>query len=69
MVTFGPTEIELLIYNRWGEMVFKSKDLNFSWNGTYRGKNCPEGVYTYQLNYRTIKQSWKQKVGVVYILY
>lgn len=69
MVTFGPTEIELLIYNRWGEMVFKSKDLNFSWDGTYRGKNCPEGVYTYQLNYRTIKQPWKQKVGVVYILY
>ncbi len=47
---------EIQIYNRWGEMVFSSRDLselsNLSkgWDGTYKGKEQNTGVFVYQLS-------------------
>ena len=37
----------IVIYNRWGELVFASEDKNFRWDGTKNGKRVPEAVYTY----------------------
>lgn len=33
------------IYNEWGELVFESQDINQGWDGYYKGKEQPEGVY------------------------
>jgi len=38
------------IYNRWGEKVFESKDINKGWDGTYKNSKCNEGVFVYYLN-------------------
>lgn len=35
------------IYNRWGENIFFSRDLNYGWDGTYKGVPCPMEVYVY----------------------
>ncbi|MBL0341262.1 MAG: gliding motility-associated C-terminal domain-containing protein [Bacteroidetes bacterium] len=51
----GPFEMdafnyEMLIFNRWGQLVFKSKSASISWDGkTVEGKNAPSGVYIYKL--------------------
>jgi gliding motility-associated-like protein len=37
------------IYNRWGEEVFTSRNQSECWNGTFRGKPAPNGVYAYKL--------------------
>ena len=42
----------LLIYDRWGELMFENSNFppnnaNFSWNGTFRQKAMPPGVYVY----------------------
>ena len=38
----------LLIYNRWGTLVYESKDYDNLWNGTDQtGNDLIEGVYTY----------------------
>ena len=29
---------EFSIYNRWGELVFKTNDVNEAWDGTYNGE-------------------------------
>ncbi len=39
------------IYNRWGEMVFETDDIDSHWDGTYGGKICPQGMYTYIVKY------------------
>lgn len=36
------------IYNRWGEEVFTSRNQTECWNGTFRGKPAPNGVYAYK---------------------
>ena len=43
------SEISIKIFDRWGEEVFYSDDILKSWDGTYRGTDCPVGVYFYQI--------------------
>ena len=35
----------LKIFNRWGQLVFETKDLGNEWNGTISGKPVPIGTY------------------------
>lgn len=44
-------EPELLIYNRWGEVIFRTPDLITGWNGYVQGVACSVGKYTWQLRY------------------
>lgn len=37
------------IYDRWGVKVYDSKDIDAGWDGTYKGKPQPFGVYVYQI--------------------
>ncbi len=43
------SEIHLLIYDRWGEKVFETTDLNFAWDGAFRGQPLDQGVFVYYL--------------------
>jgi gliding motility-associated-like protein len=43
------TGMELRIFNRWGEEVFKSFSQGDSWDGTFNGELLPPGVYGYFL--------------------
>jgi gliding motility-associated-like protein len=45
------SEGSIIIFNRWGEEVFTSNSLEFSWNGTHNNQVLPEGVYYYMLTY------------------
>lgn len=40
-------DFELLIVDRWGKAVFRTKNQQDCWNGTYRGKEVEAGVYFY----------------------
>jgi gliding motility-associated-like protein len=45
---------EFEIYNRWGEIIFKTNDVNVGWDGyTSKGKVSKEDVYVYQLRFKT----------------
>jgi gliding motility-associated-like protein len=35
------------IYNRWGENIFTSRNVNSGWDGTFKGVECPMEVYVY----------------------
>jgi gliding motility-associated-like protein len=39
---------ELKIYNRWGEVVFISRDIDYGWDGYYNGKLAPQDTYLYE---------------------
>ncbi|MEL7530700.1 MAG: gliding motility-associated C-terminal domain-containing protein [Bacteroidota bacterium] len=46
----GIRNFELLIFNRWGELLAQSNDPAFRWDGTKRqGQVVPEGVYVYRI--------------------
>lgn len=41
---------EFSIYNRWGNKVYSSTDINAGWDGTYNGEPQPVGVYIYSID-------------------
>ncbi|MBW6459745.1 MAG: gliding motility-associated C-terminal domain-containing protein, partial [Bacteroidales bacterium] len=43
------TEFKMLIYNRWGEKLWESDDINIGWDGTKNGILCPGDVYAYKI--------------------
>lgn len=52
--TFGITDISSLhfeVFNRWGEQVFMTDEMNKAWNGRYQnsGEVLPPGTYSYVL--------------------
>ena len=53
--TFRPVKrgiVELTyfrVFDRWGVMMFESKNISDGWDGTYKGKPQPFGVYVYEL--------------------
>jgi gliding motility-associated-like protein len=50
--TLHPFEFEIEVYDRFGAIVFMSKDISNSWDGLHysTGKEVPTGVYVYKLN-------------------
>jgi len=42
---------DLKIFNRWGEVIFWTTDLNEFWDGHYRNELMPEGVYNWIITY------------------
>lgn len=43
---------ELMLFNRWGELLWTTRDPNDQWDGTIDGKQAPEGVYIYTVRRR-----------------
>lgn len=35
------------VFDRWGNVLFKTSDVSRGWDGTYRGKESPAGIYIY----------------------
>jgi gliding motility-associated-like protein len=64
----GYVEIELMIFDRWGEMIFKTSELYGGWNGKKKEVNCELGVYTYKLTAKDYKNKTIEKVGHVTLL-
>jgi gliding motility-associated-like protein len=56
----GMNDFQIEIFNRWGQMVYKSIDLSNGWDGTFKGKNLPTGTYVYKI--KTSKYGVEQKL-------
>jgi len=42
-------DFELLLFNRWGELIWESHDPSVGWDGTFNGKLVQDGTYNWQL--------------------
>ncbi len=47
------TNFELKIFNRWGEIIYLSKDKTHFWNGLYREEEMPIGTYPWTIEYES----------------
>jgi gliding motility-associated-like protein len=56
------------IYNRWGELLFQTKDVNEGWDGNFRNKPAPQGVYTYVITYKLDEKKNVVKRGTVLLM-
>ena len=61
-------DFEIMIFNRWGEMVFYSTDKGFQWSGEYKGKTFYDNVYQYLIHYSNPYGKWFTKKGTITVL-
>lgn len=58
------------VFNRWGEKVFETKDINLGWDGRFKGKFCNSDTFAWRVLFKT-KYSGDQvfsKVGQVSLI-
>ncbi|MFN3405634.1 MAG: gliding motility-associated C-terminal domain-containing protein [Cytophagaceae bacterium] len=53
------TNFKILVFNRWGEVIFASSDPGATWDGTYRGEIMPVGVYNYLITYEGLDEQYR----------
>lgn len=60
---------QLVLYNRWGELIWETKDAFASWDGTYDGRKVQDGVYTWVINFGLLDTDDRRMIhGYVTIL-
>lgn len=58
----GIKTIDMRVYNRWGELIYQTKDADMPWDGTYKGQKCSPGVYAYAVEVTFLDET-SQKVS------
>ena len=65
---YGVKEFDLKIYNRYGQVVFESTDMNVGWNGTFQGQEAPVENYAYVLHATFTNGTFKTLKGNITLL-
>jgi gliding motility-associated-like protein len=63
--TFKPVLVnfekyEMRVFNRWGELLFITNDIDKGWDGTYQGASCQSGVYFYTATFLATENNTRQ---------
>jgi len=58
-------EYEIIIYNRWGEEVFRGTSNDTGWDGTYKDEPQDIGVYTYIITYTPYSGKPQTRSGTI----
>ncbi|MBW7867199.1 MAG: gliding motility-associated C-terminal domain-containing protein [Brumimicrobium sp.] len=61
--------LELVIVNRWGNTVFESDEVVFSWNGKVKnsGADCSEGIYFYSIKVTDYEDVVHEENGFIHL--
>ncbi|PWL23503.1 MAG: hypothetical protein DCO96_15710 [Fluviicola sp. XM-24bin1] len=60
---FDASDYHLLIFNRWGEVVFESYNHEVGWDGTYGGKLVADNVFTWVIEFGDINNDERHTVN------
>ncbi|MBR6250190.1 MAG: PKD domain-containing protein [Bacteroidales bacterium] len=71
--TFRPVykdvvSFHMQIFNRWGQLIFETDDINVGWDGRFNGSVAPEGMYVYTAKGRFVSGKEYSKAGQVLII-
>lgn len=53
-------DFSIQIFNQWGRNIYESDDPERYWDGTFEGREVPEGVYVYLITFRGTHPSYDQ---------
>lgn len=58
----------LEIYNRWGQRVYTSDDINEQWDGKFGGKYCEVGIFAYYIKATSLSGEFYELKGTINLL-
>lgn len=66
--TVNIASLNVKIFDRWGEKIFESDDVDFAWDGTYKGQAVQDNVYVYKIKYVTTSRIEETLVGHIVLI-
>lgn len=60
--------IDLKVFNRWGELIFKTENQFQGWDGTYKGEMQNPGVYVYDAKITFLDDKTNQRAGSITLI-
>jgi gliding motility-associated-like protein len=68
-IALGMKSVDLfIIYNRWGQLLFKATTIGQGWNGTFKGKVQETGTYVWYAKGKTFENKEIEAKGTVVLL-
>lgn len=67
-VSTSLSDYQFIIFDRWGDCVFISNDNQESWNGIFRNKKIPSGVFAYYLDCTSVLGIRKKLKGDITLI-
>ena len=64
----GEKAMEMIIFNRWGEMMFKTIDKDMQWDGTFKGVPAQQDVYAYSLKVIALNDEVYSYTGTITLI-
>ena len=61
-------QYDLKLFTKWGDLIFRTHNLEDGWDGTHNGIRSPVSAYVYRCDYRTLDGEPKTVVGTVTLL-
>ncbi|MEX0965630.1 MAG: PKD domain-containing protein [Bacteroidia bacterium] len=68
IASYNIESLSLIIFNRWGQIVFSTDEKDFKWDGTINGQPAEEEVYGYYVEARDLNGETHRKKGTITIL-
>ena len=59
---------DLKVFTKWGNLIFRTHNLEDGWDGTYNGVRSPISAYAYRCDYSTFNGATKTVIGTVTLL-
>ena len=53
-IAIGVINYQLEIFDRWGELIFKTKNPKQGWNGFYKSQECKQDVYVWRITFTNV---------------
>ncbi|MCW3077163.1 MAG: hypothetical protein JWO32_1772 [Bacteroidetes bacterium] len=66
-ITIGVINYEFNVFSRWGEKIYSTQNPKEGWNGSYKGKECQEDIYTWRIVFKNVV-SLKDEVHYGHVL-
>lgn len=57
----------LRIFDRWGELIYTSDAPDAAWDGTFKGQDCMQGIYLYDVQYQLPYGQKQRQQGTLYL--
>jgi gliding motility-associated-like protein len=68
VIASGFKTFEIIIFDRWGEILFTNTDIKNGWDGTYQGLDCQQDVYANQVTLTSLDDDVYKYNGTVTLL-
>jgi gliding motility-associated-like protein len=65
---YGIVELQTLVFDRWGVLLYEGYLLDSKWNGSYKGNMSIEDTYVYKVRARDVFNEWHEYIGKITLL-